>query len=310
MSNLKVGDVLVVKKNPNTVSDSRLAVGRELTITEFEREHPLNGNYLYRTDAGYIVIDGDGGIIVTGLDVILEKKHESESLEVRVANLESALGDLLEPNQLDVFEDVDEKYRYYAVDYGGEAYVYVNKPNKGLTCWMPKNPYEDFKKVSKNPENFEGWEDSLICRGERKRDIEVNVGDKFKVTSSHPQNPYIVFGDKVTVSGVNGERIMFDGSIFGFIENNKVYIGGCKLPLEKINEPLTGSDLTIKLLENGETRIPCYVSDSSDLNAEIFKSLAVITKQDAQSRFVEDGNSFTWKCAIPLKVELMTEGGL
>lgn len=90
-------------------------------------------------------------------------------------------------------------------------------------------------------------------------------------------------------------QVNFNGNDFGWVNHRH---------LRKPRPKLTGSDLTRKMLADGETSILCYVDDDSDDKAVRANVTRNITGYK-NGWFKTDG-FFAWRYAVPVSVEEVT----
>lgn len=137
----------------------------------------------------------------------------------------------------------------------------------------------------------------------RKPRTKVSVGDEFVITKSSATAWGLNVGCKRVVVSVrdNGDSILDEGYVMAAHKNGTFELYGIGVFLEKADEPkqLTGSDLTRKMVADGETSILCYVSDTSDSQAVKGR----ITKEvvgDKDGWFITDG-ILPWIYAVPVE---------
>ena len=155
---------------------------------------------------------------------------------------------------------------------------------------------------------FDGDATWVNHRHLRKPRTKVSVGDEFIVTKSSVTDEALNVGCKRFVSRVNnnGDSILDNGYIMTARKNGTFELCGIYVFLEKVDKPkqLTGSDLTRKMLADGENSILCYVSDTSDSQAvESRITKNVIGYKDGW--FITDG-ILPWGYAVPVPVEKVT----
>lgn len=137
----------------------------------------------------------------------------------------------------------------------------------------------------------------------RKPRTKVSVGDEFIVTKSPATAWELNVGCKRVVISVrdDGNSVLDEGYVMTAHKDGTFELCGIGVFLEKADKPkqLTGSDLTRKMVADGETSILCYVSDSSDSQAVKGR----ITKEvvgDKDGWFITDG-ILPWIYAVPVE---------
>lgn len=137
----------------------------------------------------------------------------------------------------------------------------------------------------------------------RKPRTKVSVGDEFIVTKSSVTVGGLEVGCKRVVISVRNDRdsILDEGYIMTARKDGTFELCGIDVFLEKVDKPkqLTGSDLTRKMLADGENSVLCYVSDTSDYQAVKGR----ITKEvigDKDGWFITDG-IIPWIYAVPVE---------
>lgn len=134
----------------------------------------------------------------------------------------------------------------------------------------------------------------------------IKVGDTLEVKSSivnEPLNAYLEPDMLCEVTYV--EPPQYEGELtvrVTFDDDNVEWVNHRHLRKPRIE--LTGSDLTRKMIADGETSVLCYVSDTSDSQAVKGR----ITKEVVgykDSWFITDG-IFPWIYAVPVTVEEVT----
>ena len=142
----------------------------------------------------------------------------------------------------------------------------------------------------------------------RKPRTKVSVGDEFIVTKSSVADETLNVGCKRIVRSVfdDGDPVLDNGYVMTARKNGTFELYGIDVFLEKVDKPiqLTGSDLTRKMLADGETSILCHVSDTGEGKAV----LGLITKNIIGYKdgwFITDG-ILPWRYAVPVPVEEVT----
>ena len=137
----------------------------------------------------------------------------------------------------------------------------------------------------------------------RKPRTKVSVGDEFIVTKSSVPDYRLNVGCKMAVLSVrdNSDSVLDYGYVMTAHKNGTFELCGIDVFLEKADKPkqLTGSDLTRKMIADGETSVLCYVSDTSDDQAIKGR----ITKEvigDKDGWFITDG-ILPWIYAVPVE---------
>lgn len=142
----------------------------------------------------------------------------------------------------------------------------------------------------------------------RKSRTKVSVGDEFIVTKSSVTDEALKVGCKRFVSCVNNnsDSTLDNGYVMTARKNGAFELCGIDVFLEKVDKQkqLTGSDLTRKMIADGETNILCYVCDDSDYDA--------LNDKDERTVIGFSGGWFhtnsvaSWKYAVPVPVEKVT----
>lgn len=139
----------------------------------------------------------------------------------------------------------------------------------------------------------------------RKPRAKVSVGDEFIVTKSLARSSDLAVGCRRTIDYRHKDGTFRLDNRFNLTahKNGTFELCGIDVFLEKVDKPkqLTGSDLTRKMLADGENSVLCYVSDASDEQAIKGR----ITKEvigDKDGRFITDG-ILPWIYAVPVPVE-------
>jgi len=167
---------------------------------------------------------------------------------------------------------------------------------------------EAFDIMATNLKKLEDTIESLTTKESLTIPSGLAVGDKFEIMDNHSGNSKLSKGVVVTLSSVNTDsgNVMFEGLVFGTIDGNKVYVGGCTLPLKPLsNSELTGSDLCRAMLEKGMTDIDCYVDDECDEDAISDKFIRKITKIREDGRFSQKVDC-GWQYAVPVGRKILT----
>lgn len=138
----------------------------------------------------------------------------------------------------------------------------------------------------------------------RKPRTKVSVGDEFIVTKSSVTAEGLNVGCKRVVLSVrdDGDSILDEGYFMTAHKDGTFELCGIDVFLEKIDKSrqLTGSDITRKMLADGETSILYYVSDTSDDQAVKGR----ITKNIADYKdgwFRAEASIFPWRYAVPVE---------
>lgn len=142
----------------------------------------------------------------------------------------------------------------------------------------------------------------------RKPRTKVSVGDEFIVTKSSVTAEGLNVGCKRVVLSVrdDGDSILDEGYFMTAHKDGTFELCGIDVFLEKIDKSkqLTGSDLTRKMLADGENSVLCYVSDTSDDQAVKGRITKEITGyKDGWFRI---NGIFPWLYAVPVSVEKVT----
>lgn len=140
----------------------------------------------------------------------------------------------------------------------------------------------------------------------RKPIPKVSIGDEFVVVRS--SRVHYLVGSKVTVSADNcdGTYGMSDGFHMTARKNGAFELCGLDVFLEKVDkqEQLTGSDLTRKILADGETSVLCYLSDENDDKAVRNRNpMEVVGYENGLFR---TNGIFPWRYAVPVSAEEVT----
>lgn len=137
----------------------------------------------------------------------------------------------------------------------------------------------------------------------RKPRAKVSVGDEFIVTKSSAISEELNVGCKRVVVSLSNYRnsTLDEGYVMTAHKDGTFELCGIDVFLEKVDkaEQLTGSDLTRKMLTDGESSVLCYVSDTSDDQAVKGR----ITKEAVGYKdgwFITDG-ILPWLHAVPVE---------
>ena len=159
-------------------------------------------------------------------------------------------------------------------------------------------------RVTSDDDNVE-WVNHRHLRNPRTK---VSVGDEFIVTKPSVTAWELNVGCKRVVISVSddGRSTLDEGYVMTAHKDGTFELCGIDVFLEKVDKPkqLTGSDLTRKMLADGETSILCHVSDTGEGKAV----LGLITKNIIGYKdgwFITDG-ILPWRYAVPVPVEEVT----
>ena len=180
------------------------------------------------------------------IDVLQNKKDISRIDEVlSVSNLWEPQKP--KPKQLDqsVFDGLDEKWRFAAVDKGGEVWVYSGKPDRNCGYWFVKEPVG--MSIGKGYD-ASNWQDSLIERDIAKELLEVDLSSE--LTGSELCKAMLERGDKIVTCAVKNYEDELDSydAIIAVSSNGEYYESTSNLwsfavPINNQGEPLTATDV-------------------------------------------------------------------
>lgn len=155
---------------------------------------------------------------------------------------------------------------------------------------------------------FDDDADWVNHRHLRKPRTKVSVGDEFIVTKSSVTDEALNVGCKRFVRYVNnnGDSILDNGYIMTARKNGTFELCGIYVFLEKVDKPkqLTGSDLTRKMIADGETSVLCYIDDDSEEDA--IKERVTGTVIGFQDGLFKTNGIFLWRYAVPVSAEEVT----
>lgn len=144
----------------------------------------------------------------------------------------------------------------------------------------------------------------------RKPRPKVNIGDEFIVTKSSVTDKALNVGCKRVVSRVNsnGSSTLDNDYVMTARKNGAFELCGLDVFLEKVDkqEQLTGSDLTRKMLADGETSVLCYIDDDSDYSALNYKFKRTVT--GFSNGWFHTNSAASWKHAVPVEKEVELTG--
>ena len=151
------------------------------------------------------------------------------------------------PKQLDqsVFDGLDEKWRFAAVDRDGAVFVFVKRPDLHCTFWGNADSTQFSRKSAKGAYDKTDWQNSLIER------------DKVELTGSDLCRAMLERGDKYVGVFVSCENdataefhanyqvaIGFDASDGGFkVNHGAIRRWKYAVPVNNQGEPLTATDV-------------------------------------------------------------------
>lgn len=142
----------------------------------------------------------------------------------------------------------------------------------------------------------------------RKPRTKVSVGDEFIVTKSSATAWELNVGCKRVVIAVrdDGNSVLDEGYVMTAHKDGTFELCGINVFLEKADKPkqLTGSDLTRKMLVDGEINILCYVCDDSDYSALNDKDERTVT--GFSGGWFYTNSVASWRYAVPVPVEKVT----
>ena len=142
----------------------------------------------------------------------------------------------------------------------------------------------------------------------RKPKTKVSVGDEFIITKSSSIAEGLNVGCKKVVVFVrdNGDSVFDEGYVMTAHKDGTFELEGIDVFLEKVDKPkqLTGSDLTRKMLADGETSVLCYIDDDNEEDAIKEKVTGMVI--GFQDGWFRTNGIFPWRYAVPVPVEEVT----
>lgn len=179
------------------------------------------------------------------IDVLQNKKDISRIDEVlSVSNLWEPQPQLKQLDQ-SVFDGLDEKWRFAAVDKGGEVWVYSGKPDRDCGYWFVKEPVG--MSIGKGYDTS-NWQNSLIERDIAKELLEVDLSSE--LTGSELCKAMLARGDKY-ISGFGhhySDRLALESKFADTVSKHTQCFQSSQnawdyfVPINNQGEPLTAAD--------------------------------------------------------------------
>lgn len=143
--------------------------------------------------------------------------------------------------QLDqsVFDGLDEKWRFAAVDSDGAAFAFVSEPARHGTFWGNSNQSQFTRRSGKDTYDASNWQDSLIEReskeltGSELCKAMLDRGDKWVVCFVAYNEKNIKYFDEPSIVVAHDEN--------GFYVRDSYY--NYAVPVNRKGEPLTAAEV-------------------------------------------------------------------
>lgn len=208
-----------------------------------------------------------------------------------------------------VFDGLDERWRFAAVDSDGAAFAFVLKPAHRGIFWSNSNRNQFTRRSGKGVYDASNWQNSLIKREPEPQPKQLdqsvfnNMHERWRFAaidadgSAHRFNKLVdFFGGEFVYEGDDYREFKFSLIGKGYDASN----WRNSLIERDIAKELTGSELCKAMLARGDRYVLCACGDISDGDAIAGNTYDAIRQyRDGRTNAFES-NSDIYMCAVPI----------
>lgn len=204
--------------------------------------------------------------------------------------------------QLDqsVFEGLDKKWRFAAVDRSGEVWAYNYKPNYDSGYWFVEPQASSGMAVGADYD-ASNWKNSLIEREAKLKTLDQSVfeglDEKWKWLGVNSDGTLLRATQKPRTSVSRTAFVLLVGNSEVFGEGYDTSNWQDSLIERESEVELTGSDLT-RALKKERDWVLAYVSNENDVTAEFHQRAVIVTGITDKGDFICSGGR--WRYAVPV----------